>query len=218
MERYFVLDKFNTYYDWRLILTAKDIPLAEPNTNLVKIDGMSGRLDLTEALTGEVTYDNRTITATFWTDEGTRKERERLLRSIAAALHGKKIKIVEPDDPDHYFVGRVKIKGVKNILPYAEFSIEAACEPWRYANEETARRFEINSLSTTAVVINNGGVKTLYPEIAVVGTIHITYEGRTVTLSSGSYKITDLKLRQGANVVGVSGSGSVTFTYREADL
>lgn len=218
MERYFILDKFNTWYDWHLILTAKDIPDAEPKTNYVTLDGMSGTLDLSEALTGEITYNDRMITASFLTDYGTRKDREALLRKISASLHGKKIKIIEPDDTDHYFYGRVKIKSKKNILPYAELSIEIACEPWRYAINETVRRVDVNTSLVTNVVINNNGVKTLSPVITVTGAVEITYNGHKTPLTSGTYKISDVKLLQGVNIIGVSGNGSVTFSYREADL
>ena len=218
MERYFILDKFNTWYDLRLILTAKTIADAEPKTNYVKLDGMSGTLDLSESLTGEITYDDRTITAKFWTDNGNRKDREALLRKITASLHGKKIKIIEPDDPNHYFYGRVKIKSKTNNLAYAEITIEAVCEPWRYAIEETVRRVDVNTAAVTDVVINNNGVKTLSPIITVIGSVDVTYNGKKTPLTDGAYKISDIKLRQGVNIISVSGNGSATFSYREADL
>lgn len=218
MERFFILDKFNTWYDWRLVLTAKDVTPPEPKTNYVKIDGMSGSLDLSEALTGEITYEDRTVTASFWTDEGSYNDRANLLKDIISTLHGKKIKIIEPDDPDHYFYGRVKIKSSKNILPYLEFTIECICEPWRYAIEDTVREIEVDSREATNIVIRNNGVKTLSPLITVVGSVDIIYENTKTALTSGQYKISDLKLYRGFNIVGVSGSGSVTLTYKEADL
>lgn len=217
MERFFVLDKYNTFYDWRLVLTSKEITPPEPKTNYVEIDGMSGSLDLSESLTGEVAYQDREITATFWTADRSRAERERLLRNIVAALHGKKVKIIEPDDPNHYFYGRVKISAVNNILPYAEIEIEATCEPWRYAIEETSRSIELTS-TLANIVIRNEGVKTLCPTVTVTNAVNIVHNDTTTALTAGVYKISDLKLYQGANVIGVSGSGSVTFTYREADL
>lgn len=218
MERYFIFDKCNTWYDWRSILIAKNIPDAEPKTNFVELDGRSGALDLSEALTGEVTYKDRTISATFWTNEGTRNERERLLRDIRIQLHGKKIKIIEPDDPAHYFYGRVKIKSSKNTLAYAEFTLEATCEPWRYALEESIRAINSTKKVVTKAVINNAGAKTLSPIVSVKGTITLTYNGRTNTLKTGDYKISDFRIYHGANVVDIYGDGSVTFTYREADL
>ncbi len=218
MERYFILDKFNTWYDWRLILTAKDVTPPEPKTNYVEIDGMSGSLDLSESLTGEVTYKDRIISASFWTNEGAFKERSNLLRKIVTSLHGKKIKIIEPDDPNHYFYGRVSVKSLNNILPYAEFTIEATCEPWRYSIEDTVRSIEVNGDTIINMVINNPGVKTLTPVITVTGTVILHYNNDEIELGAGNYKIPDLRLYQGVNVIGVSGSGVVTFTYKEADL
>lgn len=218
MERQFILDKYNTWYDWNFILTEKDITPPEPKTNYVDIDGMSGTLDLSEALTGEITYKDRTISASFWTDHGSFKDRSALLRDITAALHGKKIKIVEPDDPDHYFYGRVKIKSSTNNLAYAEVSIEATCDPWRYAITETSRRVDVDGHSEIDVVIVNRGVKTLCPVVTVVGSVDIAYGGKITALTTGSYKIPSIRLSRGANIIGVSGNGSVTFTYTEAEL
>lgn len=217
MERFFILDKFNTWYNWRLILTAKDVTPPEPKTNYVNLDGMSGTLDLSESLTGEVTYQDRTVTASFWTDEGSYKDRETLLREIVAALHGRKIKIIEPDDPTHYFYGRVKIKSRKNNLAYAEFTIEATCEPWRYAIDETTRIVDASDQVVNVVITNNGN-KTLCPILTVTGSVTITHNGGETSLTDGSYRILDVKLYRGVNIIGVSGNGSVTFTYREADL
>lgn len=219
MERYFILGNFNTWYDWRLILTSKNIPDPEPNTNYVKIDGMNGTLDLSESLTGEVTYQDRTITATFWTDKGTREDRQRLLREIRLALHGKKVKIIEPDDPEHYFYGRIKIKSEKNVLPYAEFTIEAVCEPWRYATYDSERSVVVRGGAVVDVVINNNGMKTLCPTITVSsGHVYITHEGVKTSLISGVYKLSNIKLRPGINIINVSGLGLVTFSYKEADI
>lgn len=218
MGRCFILGDFNTFYDWRLYLTAKDIPDAEVNTKYVNIDGMSGSIDLSESLTGEVTYKDRTISATFWTDTGNYKDRETLLQSIVSSLHGKKIKIIEPDDTDHYFYGRVKIKSKTNNQAYAEITLEAICEPWRYAIDETVRRVDVNSRKTTKLVINNNGIKTLCPVIRVTGTVEIIRNGRIIKLLDGVYKLYDIKLYPGVNIITILGNGSATFEYREATL
>lgn len=218
MERFFVLDKYNTWTDWDLILTAKTVTPPEPKTNYVNIDGMSGTLDLSESLTGGVTYNDRTVSASFWTDKGSRDDREKLFREIVRVLHGKKIQIVEPDDPDHYFYGRIVVNSSNNTLSYLEFSIEAICEPWRYAINDGVRRINVNGSTITDVVIYNNGVRTLTPTITVTGSVTLTYAEKSVSLTAGTYKVSDLKLHQGGNNIGISGSGSVTFTYKEADL
>ena len=217
MERAFIIDKFNTFSDWRLILTAKSVTPPQAKTKYVSIDGMSGTLDLSEALTGEVTYNDRTVSASFVLTEGSFGERNRLLREIVNRLHGKKVRLIEPDDPTHYFLGRVTVKTLNNRLPYGEISLEAICDPWRYSINDSVRRVEVNG-QTIDVVINNNGAKTLSPEITVTGSVDITFNNGNVSLTDGTYKISDLRLYAGVNIIGVSGEGVVTFTYKEADL
>lgn len=216
-RRFFILGKFNTWYDWRLILTAKEVGQAEPKENYVAIDGADGSLDFTEALTGETTYSDRKLSASFMTDEGSHKDREALLRKIRTALHGRKIPITEPDDPDHYFLGRVKITEEKNYATYLEFTIEATCEPWRYAVNEAGRVAAVDGQAVD-IVINNHGDKTLCPVLTVTGSVVVSFNGGTAELTEGNYKVTDLRLTHGPNVVNVSGTGVVVFTYREASL
>ena len=218
MERAFILDKFNTYIDWKLILEHKEITYPEPKTNYVELDGASGSLDLTESLTGEVAYKDRTITAQFLTDYGDRKTRDNLIREITRALHGKKVEIIEPDDLEHYYLGRFKMGKPINTLSYAQFTLEATCEPWRYAINESVRRIDVNSQEITSLVINNNGRKTLSPNIKVEGNVNIIIDGVVSSLSDGEYKISNLKLKEGSNIITVSGFGSLIFTYREADL
>jgi hypothetical protein len=214
MKRFFQFDKYNTAYDWDLVLTAQDLTPPAPKTNYVQLDGRSGSLDLTEALTGEVAYNDRTLTASFTVTAGTYADRVALLRTITAALHGHKVRIVPPDDPEHYLLGRCTVTPVELHQSYMALTITATCDPWRYAVNETERRVE----APGDVVIRNDGVKTLTPVLTVDGSVAITVNGATTELTEGSYKITDLRLTPGVNVIGVSGSGSVTFTYREADL
>lgn len=219
MERFIVFEKYNSWYDWDSVLTAKELTPPEVKTHYVELDGMSGSLDLSEALTGEVHYTDRVLTSSFWTDTGKREDREKLRQRITLALHGKKVPIIEPDDPDHYFLGRVSLKAFENILPYATYTLEAICDPWRYAIEETVRRVPVSSGNAADVVINNRGAKTLVPDLVVEGKVKLNYgDIDSVTLLQGSYKVTNLRLRPGVNIIGVSGYGSITFTYREAEL
>lgn len=217
MKRFILFNEYNTAYDWGLLLTAKAVSAPEPKTNYQELGGVSGSLDLTEALTGEVAYSDRTLAASFSLSDGTVQEREAVLQQVTAALHGKRVRIVEPDAPDHYFVGRVKVTGRSNSLAYATLDLEATCEPWRYSLEESSRIVKVKQ-SSVDVVIHNDGVLTVCPLITVTGTVSITDNGVTTELTAGAYKITDIRLKSGANVIGVSGSGTVVFTYREAVL
>lgn len=216
-RRFFILDKYNTWYDWRCTLTAKKVPPAEPKTNFINIDGVSGTLDLSEALTGEPVYGDRIVTASFMCSEGTHKDREALLRQITAVLHGRRVQVVEPDDPERYFLGRVRITEATNYPAYLSFTVEATCDPWRYALEETTRTVTVAG-DIVRLVINNDGDKTLCPAIKATGAVSVTVAGVTMPLPMGAYKLSDLRLTRGANVVTVAGTGSVSFIYQEAVL
>ena len=219
MERFFLFGEYNTWTDWGLILTKKDdIEPPDVKTNYVEIDGMNGSLDLSESLSGEPTYKNRTFSAAFCACEGAYEERRALIRSITAALHGRKMKIIEPDDPDHYFFGRVKIKDVKHSVPLSEFSVECTCDPWRYELHETIHTIDVSSQTPVAVQIYNSGRRTVCPDISVSGQVTFTCCGITSEATDGSYKVTTFKLYQGENIILVSGNGTLTLTYRGADL
>jgi hypothetical protein len=217
MKRFILFDNYNTAYDWGLLLTAKVVSDPTPKTNYQTLDGVSGSLDLTEALTGDVAYNDRTLTASFSLSDGTVAEREEVLRQITATLHGKRVRIVEPDDEEHYLLGRVTITGKTNTLAYATLDIDATCDPWRYAVNESERFVSVQG-DRTDVVIHNAGVKPVTPVITVTGEVVITDNGASTELNAGVYKIADIRLKRGANVIGVSGAGTVTFTYREATL
>lgn len=217
MERFFKIDRYNTFLDWDLILTRKDVSLPEPKINTVELEGMDGSLDLTEALTGYVTYKDRIISASFWTDHGTRQDREALLRKIRQALHGRKVKIVEPDDPDHYFNGRVKITSEENNLAYMEISIECICDPYRYTINDIVNTSIVSTVPID-LVINNGGSKTITPTITANGSVTLIFGDVEISLTTGDYTVVDIRLEPGPNVITIFGSGSVTFTHKEADL
>lgn len=217
VKRCFLIGKYNTWYDWGLTLTAKDTPPPEPYTNYVTLDGAHGTLDLSEALTGEVVYQDRTLTASFLCSRGTYREREGLLRDIRAAIHGRVAQLVEPDDPDHFFQGRVQIKSITRHEAYHQFTLEAICKPWRYAIHESRRAVAVAD-HAVGVVIRNQGSRTVCPALTVEGEVTVTANEIPTRLEAGSYKLADLKLTPGINLIQVSGRGSVLFTYREGVL
>lgn len=219
MERCFLFGPYNTWTDWGLILTQKgDLDPPEVMTNYAEIEGMNGSLDLSEALSGEPTYKNRTITASFCAFEGSYEERRRLMQTILSRIHGRKLEIVEPDDPEHYFYGRVKVKNIRHTVPLTEFSVECICEPWRYERLTTVQIFPVSGETPVEIRISNDGRKTVCPEITVTGQVTFTCCGVTSSATDGTYRVSTFKLYQGENSIWISGSGTLQLTYRKADL
>lgn len=219
MERCVQFGPYNTWTDWGLILTAKsDILPPEVKTNYVDLEGMSGSLDLSEALSGEPTYKDRSFTFSFSACEGSFDDRRALIHTITATLHGRKMKIMEPDDPYHYFYGRVVVKSVSHTTPLSEITLECTCEPWRYELDDTVHTINVNSKTSVDVLLCNTGRKTACPEITVAGQVTFTACGVTSQATTGTYHVATFKLYQGENTIQVSGTGTLTLTYRRADL
>lgn len=219
MERCFLFGSYDTWNDWGLLLTAKtDLEPPRVKTNYVDIEGMSGSVDLSEALSGEPTYEDRSFSASFCACDGSYEERHALLDAVISAIHGRKMKIIEPDDPSHYLYGRCSVKNVSHAVSHSTFAVDMRCDPWRYNHEETVQIIPVGSDSPADVRICNGGRKTVCPDITVSGQVTFTCGGFTSSATTGKYKVTTFKLYQGENVVQVKGSGTLTLTYREANL
>lgn len=216
--RGFNYDEIHTGDDWKLILNSKTITPPEPKTYEVDIDGRDGTLDLSESLAGEIKFKDRTITAVYLLTEGSRVERERLIRTITNYLNGRKRKIVEPDDLDHYFIGRSKITAVSNNQAYGSITVQSTCDPWRYSKDKISRYCQVNTSTPKKWIFTNDGARTAVPVITVTGFITIVVGGVAHSLTAGSYRLTALKFRSGVNEVSMYGSGSATFQYEEADL
>lgn len=212
--------KFGDYHtadDWELILNQKSIGTPKPKTVYVQIEGRDGDLDLSEALTGEIKYENRPASFVFLLTEGSYEDRNDLISEILGAVHGKRLAIVDDDDPDHYLIGRCNVTGISNNRAYGEMVIECECEPWRYSVTETTQTVSASNTSKNVNLINSG-TKTVIPEITVSNTVTLTIGSSSEDLTSGTYKLLSLILKTGVTTVTVKGSGTVTFKYREAVL
>lgn len=210
--------KFGEYHtadDWDLILNSKKINPPTPKIVKVTIDGRDGELDLSRALTGEMKYNDRDASFSFIVTEGKHDEREGLINRIVNLIHGQKLQIIEPDDVDHYLLGECSVSDVKNDKAYGSFSVKATCEPYRYSINEI-NRIITASATPVNIVLTNNGKRTLTPTVVVSDSVTLSFGNTTLTLGKGTYKLSSLQLKSGSNIVSVSGSGTITFTYREA--
>lgn len=208
---------YHTAGDWGLILNAKSIEPPTPKIVNVSIDGRDGEIDLSEALTGEIKYNNRKASFNFIITEGTYLDRESMISNIYRAVHGRKLNITLDDDYTRYLVGRCSITDVTNNNAYGTIKIEANCEPWRYLVYDTVRTIEVTN-TLTDIFLSNQGVKSVIPTLTVTGTVNITFGTSKFSLSAGNYKISDLVLKSGETLIQVQGSGTLVVTYREGIL
>ena len=207
----------HTVADWGLILTAKTINPPTPKIINVNIDGRDGTLDLSRALTGEMKYNDREASFSFLVTEGSQSDRSYMINNIINAVHGRRLQIIEPDFPYLYLVGDCTVTEVVNNKAYGSFTVTAICEPYRYHINETVRNITLTSTPTEIALVNSGR-RTLTPTITVSGSADLVIGTTSVSLGAGTYKLTALQLKTGVTTLTASGSGDITFTYREAVL
>lgn len=212
---------FGTYdtasHGWTL--TGWQLEAAEQKTNYLEKPNGDGSWDLTTALSdGVVRYKDRPLTASFECSEGTRMEREAIIRQMVNQLDGMKVEIRLPDDDYHYVTGRLHVIREYNDLAHAAVTVTATCEPWKYSIAETV--VTVTAATTKQqVTLYNGGRRAVVPLITVTGgSVLLEYGTASQAMSAGDYKWPNLFLTTGSLALTYSGSGTVIFTYREAVL
>ena len=222
-KRKIIIGTYDTALEglWTLASWSLGKPVA--NEEYLNIPGHSGPLDVSTVLTdGEPYYGPRPFEAVLESSEGSRLEREERINQMINKLDGLRFNITLPDDPTHYINGRVSVEKVYNTPYHASVQVRATCDPWRYNNSETVVGVTAASTAKTVTLINNGRLS-IIPRVKITGgtvTLKYSSEGttKTWTQNAGSYNLVDLYIKTGSAVVTYSGTGTVTFTYREAVL
>ena len=171
----------SAYDDWNIVLTKAEIPLPTPKTSIVDIKGADGVIDLTEALTGDVQYNNRPIKLTFEMMDDT--DYSTLISDISNYLHGQKIKFTLNNDEDYYYTGRASISDWECVKRKGKIVIQVDCEPYKYAVIETVRTVNVTNQTKTVTLSNSR--KRVCPTLTVTGTITLTINGVDYNLAEG---------------------------------
>lgn len=204
----------SAYDDWDIVLTKAEIPLPTPKTSIIDIKGADGVIDLTEALTGDVQYNNRPIKLTF--EMLNDNDYYSLITEISNYLHGKMVTVTLNNDEDYYYIGRASISDWECVKRKGKIVIQVDCEPYKYAVIETVRTVSVTNQTKTIILINNR--KMVCPTLTVTGAITLTIDGVDYELSEGKQQLTNFILVEGNNTIKVSGDGTLVITYRQGAL
>lgn len=220
-KRKIIYGTYDTAATGRWTLAHWELSAPAYRSNFVEVPGRDGDLDLSTALTdGAPRYGNRTLVATLESSEGTRLERESQINIMTNWLDGWRTNITLPDDSLHYMTGRVSVAKLYNDPAHASVEVTAVCDPWRYNIHETVRTLTATAEAQVAVLVNDGR-KTVVPVLEITGegaSVHLVFGSASWVLGVGTYQLPDLVLTQGGAEITYSGTGTLTFTYREAVL
>lgn len=206
----------HSYDSWGLLMSPNwEIGLPEIKEKKIDIEGADGELDYTEYF-GGVKYGNRKLKFEFIKPTLTdAKEFMRIVSDIVDDLHGQKMQIVLDDDKEFFYLGRARITGFSVKQGIGTVEIEADCDPYKMKIETTTlssdvsgtMNFELHNMRKSAV-----------PEITATAPLTIMHGANTYSVGAGTFRIPELQLKKGENLLTVTGTGNIKFEYREGRL
>ena len=198
-------------------MSEKNIAFPKSRIHTVDMADRDGDLDMSESILGRVSYKNRALSFSF-TCTAHQSTWAELRAEIAGFVHGKRLKIIDPDTPDQYYIGRCELgepsyKG--GAIMFLTITVDAY--PYRLNIVETVG---IKTVTSGTKIVLHNGVMPVVPTITVTENMTISFGTHSVSLSGGStYRIASLTLMPGENIITVtSGSGKITFTYRQGAI
>lgn len=204
----------HSYYEWGLILSSKEIKAPKPKTKEIEIEGSDGVLDYTEYF-GGVKYENRSLSFVFSKMNIVPDGFLALFSVVQNALHGQKMQVILDDDPAHYYYGRVLVNEWKSNKRVGEIVIEVDAEPYKYKVAETMISQDVTGAAE--IVLTNSKMPVV-PEITTTAAMTIAFDGFTAAVQAGTFRLPELQLKEGQNRVSVTGTGTISFAYREGSL
>lgn len=221
IERGISFDGIHSYYDLDLILSKVEIPPAVPKEEFIDLAGGNGSLDLTE-VHGEVKFNDRegckfTFTMNPANDLSDSAFEEKKTE-VSNALNGKRFeKITLDKDSDFYYQGRCKVDQYLSDRRIRQIVVTARVKPYKYKQNETILNHTLSNEEQTVIAMN--GRMSVVPEITCTDDeTKVVFGSIEKILSAGTHKILDFQFKEGANVLKLSGSGTITFKYQEGEL
>lgn len=221
----------NSYDDFGLILTDKDIGFPEPKLEEVGVIGADGVIDLSEVLNDDIKYKTRKLQFTFTVLKGN-KYWASTVADVANYLHGKKLRIQMDFDPAYYYTGRCKINSFKTSKRLCTITIDAECEPYRLDINGNGEKwlwdtfsFQNGFIRVNAVTVNGSlqvnlqnQRKIVSPTFTCSTAMTVTFDGVTYNLPKGKTQVLGIRLQYGTNYVTFKGNGTVKIEYQGGAL
>lgn len=221
----------NSYDDFGLILTDKDIRFPEPKLEEVDVIGADGVIDLSEVLNDDIKYKTRKLQFTFTVLKGN-KYWASTVADVANYLHGKKLRIQMDFDPAYYYTGRCKINSFKTSKRLCTITIDAECEPYRLDINGNGEKwlwdtfsFQNGFIRVNTVTVNGSlqvnlqnQRKIVSPTFTCSTAMTVTFDGVTYNLPKGKTQVLGIRLQYGTNYVTFKGNGTVKIEYQGGAL
>lgn len=217
-----IINGQNTFDVFGLIPTSRPvINPPEPRYSYIEVPGMSGSLDVSDSLTGRISYENRTGSIEFlvpkdrsWTE---------LYSTLMSFLHGKYMRIVLEDDPLYYYEGRLTLSNWKSNKNNSTITVNYDLAPFKYETTGVDDGYLISDRNLSGSVYYHADETTKVLEM-IVNVESMTNPGIRAIIDDISYglKVGDNILpslqTDGKGSIRITGNGKITVKYRKGRL
>ena len=210
--------------DYGLFFTKKEITPPEVKTAIIEIQGTSNTIDLTEAISGDVEYKQRTITLVLTCADG-KDNYYNKLSELSNDMHGRTKIIIFNRDPSFYWIGRVIVTSAESTFHGPIITITATVDPYKYELQSSIDEWEWDDFSFDDGIIREynltlpgsitvtGRRKRVCPNfICSVGMV-MTYLGNSYNLQAGQNILPEIFIGEGDHVFNFIGTGTVSIDY-----
>ena len=231
----------NTWDDWHLIpVTRPTMAVPKASKNMVEIPGRDGSYDMSDYLTGGITFSDRTGSFQFIVDNG-HENWITIYRTIMTYLHGKKLYMcLADDDPGYYYEGRFSVNAWASEAANSKITIDYQVSPYKYAIRTHGAdptiwdtfNFETDDDWDPLAHVELNGSQTItihgydYPftismlvEEKIAGeSIIVNFRGWHETITEVGSVTFPVPVTRGDNQIILSGNGVVSFKFSDGSL
>lgn len=232
-----MIGDMHTYNDWGLDWVGYTISAPTPQTKLISVPGHNGIIDLSESLTGNICYNNRTLTLTF-TKFQTVNEWSTNHSIIANYCHGKKHKITLDTDLNYYYLGRITVGSTQDNDTMGTYTFSVDADPFKYDHitssddwiwddfcfpTDVIRGYKDIAVNGEADIKIIGTQRVVSPIVSCSSDMQVVLEYKSeglvsIDLSTGENRDYHLAINPGEQTWKFVGTGTVTITFRGCSL
>ena len=229
----------NTWTDWYLIPASRPtLTMPGAQNKFVEIPGMNGSYDISDYLTPDVTYSDRSGSFEFVVDND-HADWLTIYRNISMYLHGQRLRMILDDDPEWFYEGRFTLDEFKSdkansrivigyrvypfkISIYADFANEILWDPFCFERDQDWSLFYHITLSneTVTMPVEAFGIRENISVKFVSGTsVTATFGGVNKTLNTvNQVELLGNSGRIGSTTLTLTGTGVVDVGWRKISL
>lgn len=171
----------------------------EPKTYTVDIPGGNGVIDLTDALSGDTVYNNRSQEFELYAIGV--DNFEKLKTDVSNLLHGKSFNYKITMDPDYTYHGRFTVSSYEHSMygvgKVGVIKIKIDADPYKYKKQQV---FQVDAVGGKIVYCPSGRLR-VRPTIETKGFLRVIFDNKKYELPQGTWSINDLLFTYGNNEI-----------------